>query len=196
MNLIKSTFIVGTEGIPEPSSVKIDSNDVSWVQEAIEHAMAVSKDVPTIKEALSGIENHNWSSAIDTELAQIEKLVAKGSKQQFGVDYTKTFAPMVHAATLQILLSIAALHGAIIKQADADVAMFYKVNGDEFTMVAVATDDFTIIGDSTDATSLIKKQLGERFEIVDLGPINWLLRVSLSHDLNACTIALSQQAYV
>lgn len=166
------------------------------------------------------------------------RLVAKGFKQQFGVDYTETFAPTVRAASLRILLSIAASHGAAIEQADvknaylnsslkeneiiymqfppfyhrfcnlppefeklpdsklacrlkrplygtkqgahhwyeevyttftdlgytacqADVAVFYKVDGNNYTIVAVATDDFTIIGDSDKATTLIKRQLSE-----------------------------------
>ena len=42
----------------------------------------------------------------------------KDFKQQFGVNYTKTFALTACAAILQILLSIAASCGTIIKQAD------------------------------------------------------------------------------
>ncbi|RDB27836.1 Retrovirus-related Pol polyprotein from transposon TNT 1-94 [Hypsizygus marmoreus] len=78
----------------------------------------------------------------------------------------------------------------------ADEAVFYKFEDDKFTIVAAATDDFTIIGESTAATSLIKKQLSEYFEIVDLGPINWLLGVSITRDLSARTMALGQQAYI
>ena len=39
--------------------------------------------------------------------------------QQFGVDYTDTFAPAVHAASLQILLSFGAQKGTIIVQVNA-----------------------------------------------------------------------------
>jgi hypothetical protein len=63
----------------------------------------------------------------------------------------------------------------------ADKAIFYKFDSDKFTIVAAATDDFTVIADSTDgANILIQKQLPEQFEISDLGPINWLLGVSIT----------------
>ena len=58
----------------------------------------------------------------------------------------------------------------------ADEAVFYKLDDNTYTIVAAATDDFTVIADSTESANLlIQKQLTERFEISDLGPINWLL---------------------
>ena len=78
-----------------------------------------------------------------------------------------------------------------------DEAVFYKIDGSNFTIVAAATDDFTVIADSLDtANNLIQKKLTERFEISDLGPINWLLGVSITRDLTAHTIFLGQQAYI
>ena len=79
----------------------------------------------------------------------------------------------------------------------ADEAIFYKIEGEKFTIVAAATDDFSIIADSTDSTNLlIQKQLRECFEILDLGPINWLLGISITRDFATHTISLGQQAYV
>jgi hypothetical protein len=200
------------------------------------------------------------------------RLVVKGFKQQFGVDYFDTFAPTVRAPTLRILLSYAAQKGAAIHQCDiknaylnsrlkdnitlyselppkyesfrqlppelrnksrivskwlvsvygskqgahdwygevkeffiahgytvsaADEAVFYKIIDNFFTIVAAATDDFTIIADSSDtANHLIHKELAERFEVSDLGPINWLLGVSITRDLANRTISLGQQAYI
>jgi len=48
-------------------------------------------------------------------------LVTKGFKQQFGVDYTDTFAPTVRTSTLWVLLSIARSLGnkVVVEQADA-----------------------------------------------------------------------------
>ena len=200
------------------------------------------------------------------------RLVVKGFKQQFGVDYVETFAPTVRAPTLRILLSFAAQKGAAIHQCDvknaylnsrlqgdvtlyselppmyrsfrelppdlkdkpnvvskwfvsvygskqgahdwysevktfftdkgysistADEAVFFKLEDNKFTIVAAATDDFTVIADSTNtANFLIQKQLTERFEISDLGPINWLLGVSITRDTTNRTISLGQQAYI
>ena len=200
------------------------------------------------------------------------RLVVKGFKQQFGVDYTDTFAPTIRSATLRILLSFAAQKGAAVHQCDvknaylnsrlqnnvtlyselpprykdfrklppdlenktrviskwfmsvysskqgahdwytevknfftnigysvslADEAVFYKIEGKKFTIVAAATDDFSVIADSTDSANLlIQKQLREQFEISDLGPINWLLGISITRDFATHTISLGQQAYV
>jgi hypothetical protein len=200
------------------------------------------------------------------------RLVVKGFKQQFGVDYTEMFAPTVRASTLRILLLFAAQKGATIHQCDvknaylnsrlqdglviysdlpprysdfhelpaelknetevvaewlvavyrskqgahewsvevktfftklnysmsiADEAVFYKVDGDKYTIVAMATDEFTVISESTESANLlIQKQLTKRFKISDLGPINWLLGVSITHDVEAKTISLSQHAYI
>jgi hypothetical protein len=78
-----------------------------------------------------------------------------------------------------------------------DEAIFYKVDGDKYTIVATATDDFTVISESTESANLlIQKQLTKHFEISDLGPINWLLGVSITHDVEAKTISLSQRTYV
>ena len=46
------------------------------------------------------------------------RLVVKGFKQQFGVDYMDTFAPTIRSSTLCILLSFAAQKGAAIHQCD------------------------------------------------------------------------------
>ena len=79
----------------------------------------------------------------------------------------------------------------------ADEAIFYKMDGSKYIFVAAATDDFTVIADSAESANLlIQKQLMERFEILDLGPINWLLGVSITRDIAAHTILLGQQAYI
>ena len=77
-----------------------------------------------------------------------------------------------------------------------DEALFFKIQGEEYTLVGVATDDFTIVADSDGTVNTFKRQLTEFWKISDLGPINWLLGVSISRNLQNHTISLSQESYI
>ena len=66
----------------------------------------------------------------------------------------------------------------------------------EFVIIATATDNFTFIADLTESATLVKNQMNEHFELIDLGPINWLLGVSIIHDIKNWTITLEQEAYI
>ena len=65
-----------------------------------------------------------------------------------------------------------------------------------FTIITATTNDFTIIADLPQSSSHIKKEMGGFFKLVDLGPISWLLGVSVSHDPKNRTIALDQETYI
>ena len=61
--------------------------------------------------------------------------------------------------------------------------------------MAIATD-FTIVANCQQSSTQIKKEMGEFFKLVDLGLINWLLGVSITHNIKNCTISLSQETYI
>jgi len=65
------------------------------------------------------------------------------------------------------------------KVSNTDEALFYKVDGNRFLVLAAATDDFTIVTNSCALSTETKSQLNEHFMLVDLGNINWLLGVSV-----------------
>ena len=78
----------------------------------------------------------------------------------------------------------------------ADEATFYKVDGNNFLVIAATTDNFTIITNSHALSTKTKDQLNQHFELVNLGNINWLLSISVTRNLKDKTIFLGQQAYV
>jgi hypothetical protein len=77
-----------------------------------------------------------------------------------------------------------------------DHAVFFKNEDEENFIVAVHVDDLTLAASSDRAIVELKKQLGSRFEMVDLGPIHWLLGMKIERDKNKRTLSLSQTAYV
>jgi hypothetical protein len=52
-------------------------------------------------------------------------LVAKGFKQCYGVDYNDTFNPVVKAATIRLVLSLAVSHGWSLRQLDMSNAFLH-----------------------------------------------------------------------
>jgi Reverse transcriptase (RNA-dependent DNA polymerase) len=78
----------------------------------------------------------------------------------------------------------------------SDEAVLYKFGCNKFMIVAVAMDNFTIMSESDGSTELLKQQVCKHWEITDLGSINWLLGMKITHDLKAWTISLCQQSYI
>jgi hypothetical protein len=53
--------------------------------------------------------------------------VAKGFKQMYGIDYENTFSPIVKAATIRTILSIAVTKGWCLRQLDIQNVFLHEI---------------------------------------------------------------------
>ncbi|KAJ2924432.1 hypothetical protein H1R20_g12657, partial [Candolleomyces eurysporus] len=84
-----------------------------------------------------------------------------------------------------------------LNKSKADHALFYHFKSPtKYCLLGVATDNFTFVADSTGTVKKLKGEMGKHMELAEMGELSWILGVDVRRDLRACTITLSQMAYI
>jgi histone deacetylase 1/2 len=134
--------MLGTIGAEEPSTVEDALGDNKWVQAMDhEHTALINNRTWHLVPPPKGknIIGCKWvykikrkaDGSIDRYKA---RLVAKGYRQQYGIDYEDTFSPVVKAATIRLILSLAVGKGWTLRQLDVQNAFLHGLLEEEVYM--------------------------------------------------------------
>ena len=73
---VEGAFMLEEEGELEPGGMELNIDEAEWFGQAVEQAMVISEDKPSLTKVLGGNECSAWYDAIDVELIQMEKVNA------------------------------------------------------------------------------------------------------------------------
>ncbi|GKA17587.1 zinc finger, CCHC-type containing protein, partial [Tanacetum coccineum] len=102
------------------------------------------------------------------------RLVIQGFKQNSGIDYFDTYAPVARISTIRLMIAMASIHNLIIHQMDAKIAFL--------------NDDLD------EEVDLTKEFLSSRFSMKVTGEADVNLGIKIKHESNG--IAISQSHYI
>jgi hypothetical protein len=128
----KNTFLTVTV---EPENLTDALKNTNWKK-----AMDIEYDALMNNETWHLVPPRQGRNVIDCKWVykikrkQDARLVAKGFKQRYGIDYEDTFSPVVKAATIRIVLSIAVSKGWCMRQLDVQNAFLHGVLEEEVYM--------------------------------------------------------------
>jgi histone deacetylase 1/2 len=134
--------MISTSSSEEPATVDDALHDPRWVKamDAEHDALQRNKTwhlVPKPRD--KNVIGCKWvykvkrksDGSIDRYKAQ---LVAKGYRQRYGLDYKDTFSPVVKAATIRLVLSVAVSRGWTLRQLDVQNAFLHGILNEEVYM--------------------------------------------------------------
>ena len=81
-------------------------------------------------------------------------------------------------------------------QSKVDPGIYVFIKEGELYVLALYVDDSIIVGPAGSFIVGFKSAFGERFNVQDLGPVSWLLGMTVERDRGSRTIRIGQQQYV
>lgn len=78
----------------------------------------------------------------------------------------------------------------------ADPCLYTRKEGNDLVILAIYVDDIIVAASGKSAELKAKKELMSKFEMTDLGELNWFLGMKITRDWDDKTIKLGQSIYV
>ncbi|XP_071678600.1 uncharacterized protein [Lolium perenne] len=147
------------------------------------------------------------------------RMVAKGFKHRYGIDYEDTFSPVVKIATVHLVLAIAVSRGWSLRQLDVKNVFLHGVLEEEVYMrqphgyedrhqpgyicklgkfnvsifMLIHVDDIIVASSSQAPIDALLKYLHEKFALKDLGDLRYFLGIEVTPVTNG--LVLNQAKY-
>ncbi|KAJ6411587.1 hypothetical protein OIU84_008214 [Salix udensis] len=167
--------------------------------------------VPTIKEPTTitqALKEIHWCHAMvkrnsDGSITRYKAgLVAKGFHQRPGLDYMKTFSPVVKPTTVRLVLTIIVSQGWRLRQLDVNNVFLQGTLQEDVYMAQppafVDKDRLDFVCKLCKVIYGLKQAplacLAQRFLLKDLGPLTYFLGVKVQHHCHG--LLLSQHKYI
>ncbi|GJZ17036.1 zinc finger, CCHC-type containing protein, partial [Tanacetum coccineum] len=129
------------------------------------------------------------------------RLVIQGFKQNSGIDYFDTYAPVACISTIRLLIAMASIHNLIIYQMDMKTDFLNGELDEEHTpkqwhqkFDEVVLSNGYLLNQADKCVDLTKEFLSSRFSLKDMGEADVILGIRIKHKSNG--IVISQSHYI
>ncbi|CAM8902329.1 unnamed protein product [Rhodiola kirilowii] len=143
------------------------SQDVSFWKEAINDEMDsivgnntwILVDLPPGHKALGNKWIFRKKRKVDGTIDKFKaRLVIQGFRQNYGMDYFDTYAPVARISTIRLLIALASIHKLLVHQMDVKTAF---LNGDlEEEIYMKQPEGFVLTGQEHKVCKLVKSLYG------------------------------------
>ncbi|KAJ9553489.1 hypothetical protein OSB04_017534 [Centaurea solstitialis] len=178
----------------EPTSFTIANRYPQWRNAMAEEYSALMRNgtwtlVPRVPN--SNVVDSKWVYKLKRDQTGAIKrykarLVARGFRQQPGIDYQETFSPVVKSTTIRVVLSLAG--------SKTDPSLFIYSDRGTILYMLVYVDDIILTGNNPEAIDNVVQRLSQSFAVQDMGRLSYFLGIEVAsqgHDM-----ILSQRKYI
>ncbi|KAA3481767.1 Retrovirus-related Pol polyprotein from transposon TNT 1-94 [Gossypium australe] len=196
--IFKPKFFSSTLEENEPSNIAEAFKNPAWTVVAqVEYGALIANNtwdlvpLPVGRRAVDCKWIFKVKRHADGSVARCKRgLIIQGYLQEVGIDFTKTFSPVVKPTTIRVVLAITVSLGWSLRQfvaSKADNSLFIQRAGSQLLYVVVYVDDIIVTGTNSFGIDQFIKDHDVTF-------LSYFLGIEVTHTLNG--VFLSQKKYI